>query len=76
MTLNNSTTLQAAHNTLTLRDAAVLSAVPTVMAAAADTHQIVDSTALLQGQRAVGISHKGAVYRLQSTKLGKLILTK
>lgn len=75
MTINNSTTLQATHNTLTLRDAAVLSATHTVMAAA-DSPQIVDSTALLQGQRAVGISHNGAVYRLQSTKLGKLILTK
>ena len=36
----------------------------------------VDSSALLQGQKAVAISHNGAVYRLQATKLGKLILTK
>ena len=36
----------------------------------------VDSTALLQGQKAVAISHNGSVYRLQATKLGKLILTK
>ena len=35
-----------------------------------------DSSALLQGQKAVTISHNGATYRLQSTKLGKLILTK
>ena len=35
-----------------------------------------DSSALLQGQKAVTISHNGAAYRLQSTKLGKLILTK
>lgn len=36
----------------------------------------VDSSALLQGQKTVAISHNGAVYRLQATKLGKLILTK
>ncbi|MBY0408880.1 MAG: hemin uptake protein HemP [Burkholderiaceae bacterium] len=36
----------------------------------------VDSSALLQGQKAVAISHNGFVYRLQATKLGKLILTK
>ena len=36
----------------------------------------VDSSALLQGQKAVSISHNGSVYRLQATKLGKLILTK
>lgn len=36
----------------------------------------VDSTALLQGHKAVSIMHNGAVYRLQATKLGKLILTK
>lgn len=36
----------------------------------------VDSSALLQGHKAVSISHNGSVYRLQATKLGKLILTK
>lgn len=36
----------------------------------------VDSSALLQGQKAVAISHNGSVYRLQATRLGKLILTK
>ena len=36
----------------------------------------VDSSALLQGQKTVSISHNGSVYRLQATKLGKLILTK
>ncbi|MDH4466178.1 MAG: hemin uptake protein HemP [Acidovorax sp.] len=52
--------------------------------AAARTHALnpgepaaaVDSSALLQGQKAVSISHNGSVYRLQATKLGKLILTK
>ena len=36
----------------------------------------VESQALLQGQKAVTIHHNGALYRLQATKLGKLILTK
>ncbi|RYF48138.1 MAG: hemin uptake protein HemP [Comamonadaceae bacterium] len=36
----------------------------------------VESSALLQGQKTVAISHNGSVYRLQATKLGKLILTK
>lgn len=40
------------------------------------TAQAVDSSALLRGQKAVAISHNGAVYRLQATRLGKLILTK
>ena len=34
------------------------------------------STVLLQGSKTVEINHNGAIYRLQSTKLGKLILTK
>ncbi|RYF01375.1 MAG: hemin uptake protein HemP [Comamonadaceae bacterium] len=36
----------------------------------------VDSKSLLQGQKTVSIFHNGSVYRLQATKLGKLILTK
>ncbi len=35
-----------------------------------------DSTDLLRGQKAVEISHNGSTYRLQATRLGKLILTK
>ena len=31
---------------------------------------------LLQGAKAISILHNGAIYRLQATKLGKLILTK
>jgi hemin uptake protein HemP len=34
------------------------------------------SDELLQGGRSVAIRHNGAVYRLQATKQGKLILTK
>jgi len=38
--------------------------------------QILPSTALMQGQRSVAIEHNGAIYRLQITRQGKLILTK
>jgi len=34
------------------------------------------SAQLLHGARSVEISHNGAIYRLQATRLGKLILTK
>jgi len=34
------------------------------------------SSAVLQGQKSVAIAHQGELYRLQVTKLGKLILTK
>lgn len=34
------------------------------------------SNTLLQGHSSVSIQHNGSVYRLQATKLGKLILTK
>lgn len=34
------------------------------------------SDALLRGHKSVVIEHNGASYRLQATKLGKLILTK
>jgi len=36
----------------------------------------VESEVLFQGQRTVQISHNGEIYRLQATRLGKLILTK
>ena len=36
----------------------------------------VNSHDLLQGQKTIAIHHNGAVYRLQATRLGKLILTK
>ena len=36
----------------------------------------VQSADLLQGKKTVEINHNGAIYRLQATKLGKLILTK
>jgi hemin uptake protein HemP len=36
----------------------------------------VNSTDLLRGQKAIQINHNGSTYRLQATRLGKLILTK
>ena len=51
----------------------------TAQAAAQAAHghaRTVDSTDLLRGDRSGEISHNGSVYRLQATKLGKLILTK
>ena len=36
----------------------------------------IDSRSLLGGGRQVEIAHEGRVYRLQATRLGKLILTK
>lgn len=38
--------------------------------------QPLSSEELLRGQRMVEIEHKGELYRLQATRLGKLILTK
>ncbi|MES2283379.1 MAG: hemin uptake protein HemP [Pseudomonadota bacterium] len=35
-----------------------------------------NSNDILRGQKAVEISHNGSTYRLQATRLGKLILTK
>lgn len=36
----------------------------------------VSSQDLLRGRKTMEISHNGAIYRLQATRLGKLILTK
>ena len=35
-----------------------------------------NSTDILRGKKAVEINHNGFTYRLQATRLGKLILTK
>ena len=37
---------------------------------------VLDSQTVLQGRSSVVIEHNGAVYRLQTTRQGKLILTK
>ena len=56
---------------------------PTVSAASADLSNNAGvsrgglrSDELLRGQKAVEITHNGSTYRLQATRLGKLILTK
>jgi len=43
---------------------------------ATEASSAVLSENLLRGQKSVAIQHNGLVYRLQATKLGKLILTK
>ncbi|EJE51789.1 Hemin uptake protein hemP [Acidovorax sp. CF316] len=71
-TLTAATLLRPAPaDTLQPQQAAALRSATSVDATVA-----VDSNDLLQGQKAVAISHNGSVYRLQATKLGKLILTK
>jgi hemin uptake protein HemP len=42
----------------------------------AQTTAPLPSERLLQGRKSLDISHNGMVYKLQTTKLGKLILTK
>ncbi len=37
---------------------------------------VVPSAELLRGQKVVSIDHNGSLYRLQTTRQGKLILTK
>jgi len=43
---------------------------------ASETGSALESTEILRGQKAVEIKHNGLTYRLQATRLGKLILTK
>ncbi len=53
-----------------------LSARPSLRHSSGDSPEPVQSTDLLKGQKSVVIEHNGSIYRLQATKLGKLILTK
>lgn len=43
---------------------------------ASRTGPVLSSQSVLQGRSQVAIEHNGAVYRLQTTRQGKLILTK
>ena len=36
----------------------------------------ISSTDILRGQKTIAINHNGFTYKLQATRLGKLILTK
>jgi len=49
---------------------------PPAVVRRADATAPLPSEALLQGRKTIEISHNGAVYRLQATRQGKLILTK
>ncbi|WP_284338156.1 hemin uptake protein HemP [Comamonas sp. NoAH] len=50
---------------------------PVMVDSAATSQEVsLDSEALLRGKKSVAIIHNGSTYRLQATKLGKLILTK
>ena len=53
---------------------------PDASAPVAPSHSVVgcamESADILRGQKAVDINHNGLTYRLQATRLGKLILTK
>lgn len=69
--------MHAATSTLMPASAALqrFSAAGLAQISAADALSL-DSHELLRGQKTVEIKHNGAIYRLQTTKLGKLILTK
>ena len=45
-------------------------------AASGNPFPVLDSADILRGQKTIAIHHNGATYRLQATRLGKLILTK
>lgn len=47
-----------------------------VLAGALESSPSIDSVSLLRGGKRVQISHNGSLYLLQTTKQGKLILTK
>lgn len=67
--------MQSSVNTLQLaRAASGASHLPPAPTQTAPTPLASDH--LLQGRKTIEISHNGTVYRLQATKLGKLILTK
>ncbi len=72
--------MQATLTLSTARRVSSLQPVMTDSAATASAQPLqdvsVDSQMLLRGKKSISIVHNGAVYRLQSTKLGKLILTK
>lgn len=42
----------------------------------AASDDVLPSEVLLRGQKTIAIRHNGEIYRLQATRLGKLILTK
>ena len=75
-------TMQSAHDTPAPNGPSAPVSTPTSrdateIDAALPAHlKVVRSADLLGDHQAVAIEHNGATYRLQTTKLGKLILTK
>lgn len=57
-------------------DTPAIAAVGAAFTVSAPPEVVVHSRELFKGQRTIAIAHNGAVYRLQSTRQGKLILTK
>ncbi|WP_181705130.1 hemin uptake protein HemP [Chthonobacter rhizosphaerae] len=49
---------------------------PALLPEAAQAGRVLASADILDGSTEVMITHRGEVYRLRQTKLGKLILTK
>ncbi|MBS0342482.1 MAG: hemin uptake protein HemP [Proteobacteria bacterium] len=64
------TSINAIHRPMSVADGS------NELASADRPAALVESTELLRGNKTVGILHNGSLYRLQATKLGKLILTK
>ncbi|QHE86720.1 hemin uptake protein HemP [Hydrogenophaga sp. BPS33] len=63
-------------NPNTASASAPLSASPAAAASETQHVSVLPSAELLRGQKVVAIDHNGSLYRLQTTRQGKLILTK
>lgn len=74
LTLPLSNTLHLPSRAVANRAASTAQAQPS--GTAGEPQGCVNSTEILRGQKAVEIRHNGSTYRLQATRLGKLILTK
>ena len=64
------------HQTFTPQSPSAALGVQPALSALSPNPLVLCSSAVLQGQKSVAIAHQGELYRLQVTKLGKLILTK
>ncbi|WP_153101725.1 hemin uptake protein HemP [Paraburkholderia hayleyella] len=75
-------TLNVRRSTASSTASALTSRLPAAVAASAAvtattaTARTVQSHAVLQGLKQIGIEHNGEIYYLRTTRLGKLILTK
>lgn len=74
-----STSAHSSPASLKVSASASLAGSPLISASAAALpldNGCLDSDEILRGQKTVEIRHNGSTYRLQATRLGKLILTK